>query len=63
MASDQTPTPVTQNLPQPAAPSVVERGFAPAGSAQQGINVQFTPAGQVAPLVPSNGASGKGATK
>ncbi len=61
MAKSQKQTPTPQKSPQPSTSSDFEKGFAPAGSAQQGGNVQFTPTGQVAPA--KSGSSGKEGSK
>ncbi len=63
MTSNERPICKPQNLPQPATSSDSERGFGPASNAQQGTNVQFTPAGKVAPSKSGNGGGAKSETK
>lgn len=63
MAENQDQTPTPQNSPQPSTSSGLEKGFAPAGSARQGVNIQFTPTGQVAPSESGNSGSDNGGKK
>ena len=57
------PTPRPRNLPQLPTSSDSQRGFAPASSAEQGINIQFTPVGQVTPSGTVDGGGGKAGVK
>ena len=49
---------IFNEIPRPN-PSDSERGFAPAGNAQQGVNVQFNPEGQVTPSGDGDSGGGK----
>lgn len=53
------PIPKPLNIPQRPIPSGSERGFAPAGDAQKGVSVQFTPTGDVTPSGDGDSGSGK----
>ena len=63
MSKKQSPTPKPQNSGQQPASSNSEKGFAPAGSADQGSNVQFTPTGQIAPAKSGNSGGSKSGKK
>ena len=63
MTENKSSTQKPQNSPPPSTSSDFEKGFAPAGSADQGTNVQFTPAGQVTPAKTENSEKGESGKK
>jgi hypothetical protein len=63
MAAREKSAPAPQNLPQRPNPSSPERGFGPAGSAKQGVQIQFTPDQKVTLAQPRPGGGGKAGTK